>query len=674
MRIRMRFLLGLLAAVAAWGQNTAKFPAAVPTYNDLGVVANRAATTLLTGVSASATSLPVASGTQFGAPGFVTIDNEVIAICAKAGNALTVGYKACPNIDGRGWDASSALSHLAGRPVQQRIVAWTPNQLAAEVIAIATKLHNEMVSVTDFGADPTDDEDDTEAFQAALDLGNYYAVNVPCTGTGRFLITETLRVSGTGVKVLGQGQRCAFIEWAPDEAGKPLFLIQSLYSNQIGQNKISGLSIRGSGDLVKLGISMVDAAEIEVTDIALSGITDSTKGSTGIRVAGRQSINIHDVLVDADKPMVIGEDPNTPGWGADHMHVWNWYSIANGNPHLTVEDGTAISNMTWDGYQAWAKGTYGVYWVTPNTYYASLMIAFHNVRFEQVETTAGWIAYFAPNSIQDLLIDGMYGGITGDPVPGLSSNGYYFRNITNGVMIRSCYAGYPTFGGSYVAINADGSAAMMLIAMAWTREVTKTLTGFTGLELSADGSIIWHTPTVSIGNDEAGMNLHTYHLKIGHDVASSHFMSIPNNHILAAVNGAGDETVGIVSLGTDDVVTIAPTGARVRFGTLSTVQFGYDQYVAPISAYNSKTASLNASAPASVPGCSGDLGVSIDSAVGDVATVAAPVALPAGFSLSVYVGAANSAFIRWCQLSGEPADPDGAGGDYRVTVVRHPTE
>jgi hypothetical protein len=54
--------------------------------------------------------------------------------------------------------------------------------------------------------------------------------------------------------------------------------------------------------------------------------------------------------------------------------------------------------------------------------------------------------------------------------------------------------------------------------------------------------------------------------------------------------------------------------------------------------------------------------------MGDPASVGSSVAVGAEFILTAFVSAPDLLTIRWTQLSGRPADPDGAGGTYRIAV------
>lgn len=92
---------------------------------------------------------------------------------------------------------------------------------------------------------------------------------------------------------------------------------------------------------------------------------------------------------------------------------------------------------------------------------------------------------------------------------------------------------------------------------------------------------------------------------------------------------------------------------------------------AVIQKHYSQTATLNFGAPGGVPG-SVDLTITVTgAALGDTVTVGAPVTVGANYVLTAFVSAANTVTVRWTQIAGGAADPDGAGGTYRVDVWKH---
>jgi hypothetical protein len=189
-----------LFALAAEAQNTAVFPGALPDYNDLFVAKNRAQTTLTGALTASNTTINVTSTGDFDDTGLITIDNEIIATCAKTGTTFTVGRTSCPNADGRGFDGTSAASHTNGSTVQARIVAFHHNQVAAEVLAIAGKLNRELVSVKDYGAVGDGVNDDRQEIQAAFDAAEDKCIWFP---GGTYKISQYVNLKASNSCLLG---------------------------------------------------------------------------------------------------------------------------------------------------------------------------------------------------------------------------------------------------------------------------------------------------------------------------------------------------------------------------------------------------------------------------------------------------------------------------------------
>lgn len=267
-----RTLLFFLLLGAVHAQNTAKFPGSVPTAAQVGVARNRAETTLTSGINATATSIPVASSSNFAAGSFVTIDNEIMAVCSVPdGTHLNVGVSACPNVDGRGTDTTNgggaAASHLASAKVQARIVAWNQNQLAAEVIALAKRNDMKDRNLREFGCKGDNVADDTACVQAAF---NYYRANFPISAKGAFPDSRdgdmklyvprgVYRINGTidvyaGVTVEGDASgsliKSAFLQV---DRTKPMFRIHpknyaadnTVLNNSVGENVFRHLMFNG---------------------------------------------------------------------------------------------------------------------------------------------------------------------------------------------------------------------------------------------------------------------------------------------------------------------------------------------------------------------------------------------------------------------------------------------
>lgn len=149
-------ILTLAAAFAALAiAQTPQYPGTVATDTQLRVAKNAAAqpaTTLAAAMGATDTSFQVALGTPIPVNGLATICSastsaslgctaiEIVSVCNVVGTVVTVGFSACPNLDGRGFDSSAAAFHPLGSSVFINMDAWHHNALAAEVKAIETAL------------------------------------------------------------------------------------------------------------------------------------------------------------------------------------------------------------------------------------------------------------------------------------------------------------------------------------------------------------------------------------------------------------------------------------------------------------------------------------------------------------------------------------------------------
>lgn len=111
--------------------NTAAYPGAVPTDTTLTVASNSLETSLVSDINASVDTFSV-SNTAFDVPVLVRVDNEIMLIGAKGSGTVSSVT--------RGFNGTTAAAHTSGSVLSGNVFAYTQNQLAAEVKAIATEL------------------------------------------------------------------------------------------------------------------------------------------------------------------------------------------------------------------------------------------------------------------------------------------------------------------------------------------------------------------------------------------------------------------------------------------------------------------------------------------------------------------------------------------------------
>jgi len=142
-----RFLILLTLGWAAWGQ-TPTYPTGVVTDSQITVAANNVQTTTTAFMGASDTSFTVSSGSQLAANMLLTVDStEIVHVCQVTSNTVKVGVSSCPNIDGRGFDGTTAVTHNAQSSVSANTDAWHHNAVRVELEAIETALGANLANV-----------------------------------------------------------------------------------------------------------------------------------------------------------------------------------------------------------------------------------------------------------------------------------------------------------------------------------------------------------------------------------------------------------------------------------------------------------------------------------------------------------------------------------------------
>lgn len=196
------------------------------------------------------------------------------------------------------------------------------------------------------------------------------------------------------------------------------------------------LILSGNTTFVKTAIHLIDIGDMEISNIYIPLWTDTTKGSIGLQVNGRQTSSFHDLRLFTDKPIVIGKNPNII-ISSDMMHYWNLYLIADpSNPVITANSDMIFTNTTFDGFQSWNTSNYGFYYNATGTAGArGFGLYFAGIRSEEgsdpnaytiyINTPDGLANVSVANSTWDFLRKGFYGrGILQ-----LSLDNIYFNNI-----------------------------------------------------------------------------------------------------------------------------------------------------------------------------------------------------------------------------------------------------
>jgi len=268
--------------------------------------------------------------------------------------------------------------------------------------------HLGVVNILDYGADPTGVADSTTAIQAAVTAaGTYGCVFIP-EGVFRTTNTVTIPTSG-GFQLVGVGTYSSTIRFAPSANNLTCIKFERSAGyggpNPIGNTAVSSLRIDSTDTIYnKIALEFVDGVETSVSDLLITNWHGNTD-SIGIKTKGREAFWCNNVNIQATIPVMIGLNPNeADGWlAADHFTFTNMQLvIASGNIPATlpsacvyIEDGAHVSQLQFEGSQAWVGGRYGLYWnqtVAPSGY--SSGVSLKNVRTEGGATPASyWSVY-----------------------------------------------------------------------------------------------------------------------------------------------------------------------------------------------------------------------------------------------------------------------------------------
>ena len=216
--------------------------------------------------------------------------------------------------------------------------------------------------------------------------------------------------------------------------------------------------------------------------VAVAGSTfwSGGAGSRGIWNRGREACKLSRLYIYADKPIQISANPNN-SISCDHFHFENTYLGAANNPCVTIDSGANITNLTFDGYNAWGLGTDGLYWVDTGTVGVSQSVVLKNIRWEQGQNSANWCVRIEHNTnLQSLIIENCQGGF--------ERNGYKLRKVIGVTITNNINSG----GTGRTVLDVDATVlGMTLSECYWQASSTASLTG---------QQVVWSVPKNASGN------------------------------------------------------------------------------------------------------------------------------------------------------------------------------
>ena len=327
---------------------TPTFPSAVVTDNELLLASNRAQSKLSTGVNNTTLTIPVLNATSFRTPTTVTIDDEIMKICSKSGNNLTV----CSG--GRGFDGTVAAAHDGGKNVSATVTANFINAISSNLKSGLNYLKSYLKTPEMAGAVGDGTADDTVAVQAAITAlnafdvldgrGKTYKVStlnlksnitlqnfnfVKSTGTAQN--TPVLNIDGrvaspysgtaktniklNNIKILGNraGETGITLGAAEDGGRHAIHIVGSV--SKIVLNNVSATYSAGDGLLLDAYNDVLSDVEtaLPVVDIFVLNSDFSYNRRNGVTIEGASKVKFYNTSFTNNGTTLAGEATNTNG-------------------------------------------------------------------------------------------------------------------------------------------------------------------------------------------------------------------------------------------------------------------------------------------------------------------------------------------------------------------------
>lgn len=369
----MRIFAALMIAATAFAQ-TAIFPGGVVTDNQLGIAGNVTRAQLANSITAAATTISVANSScvkagysvactaAFVPNMMLVLDNEAVQICSVTAAALTtalqVGHSSCPNIDGRGFDGTTAAAHNAAI-ISSIAIAWNHNATNKEVEAVEGALSG-IFPIKSYGAKCDGTTDDTAAILAAVSAATLANGNVilspgTCPFSSEIAVSKRLSIIGCGAGDTGTtSQACSILKKTANVIG--IHVKSGANYTVLKGFRLTSTASTGSADGIDIGDidSTNGAGEVRIEDV----IVDSQKGNgINVRNGNSQVIDhvatsangIHGILIDSQNTM-------TDNTNASRIYSASGFSNVADGLHLGKASATNGLGLDFEG-----NGGIGVY-------------------------------------------------------------------------------------------------------------------------------------------------------------------------------------------------------------------------------------------------------------------------------------------------------------------------
>lgn len=258
---------------------------------------------------------------------------------------------------------------------------------------------------------------------------------------GTHSLTTGLVFDGQRANIDGDGRQVSIISFQPAGAAAAI-TFNTATAGGHNQGRVSRLGFTGGANTQdKTAVSLINTANIEVSDIAIS--TGAWLGdSIGLYTSGRQSLRFARSEIVCARPIVCDVNATYPTLCTDHFVFDHLELVGTSATRPVIEFLPAVMHTTTTIRNvAIVGGQDGIRWIASGAAGSSYMLHIEDGRAEQAISSSG-VGYAirleaeVAAVLQTLQIDNFYFGT--DPVgPNKERDGLYLRN-TRAVTLNGC--------------------------------------------------------------------------------------------------------------------------------------------------------------------------------------------------------------------------------------------
>jgi hypothetical protein len=324
---------------------------------------------------------------------------------------------------------------------------------------------------TSFGVQTNGAYDQTQTIQNALDtIGDNQTLYFPA---GNYKVSGTIKLTRQYQTIMGAGRNVTKFIMAPTANGQVLFQGGSGTSTLLNGMRFTDFTVTSTDTTyTKTGIQLTHVSYPSLERINMEDIVDSSGGSIGFHLKGKECGVISDCSFESDKPIFIDKDPYAAG--LEDLGVYTFRDCyAQGststNYCVTIADGAFLANINFAGNLWMGKGGGGIWACNSGTSTpASVGLKIENGRYEQPNSTSAWAIYMnrkpstnTAGNLKHFLLDNFQ----------LASgcNGMYLRNVWYTSIRNMLYAGTQT------ALDVDNTCYNIALQNCWFSDAPSTV-------------------------------------------------------------------------------------------------------------------------------------------------------------------------------------------------------